>query len=285
MKERGPYHLPAQSRAQKRLYRTRSGRMVLRALVRPGVSRMAGRVLSSRMSRRFVPRFAGKHGIDMTEAEKCEFRSFNDFFTRSLKSEARPIDPDPARLISPCDSLLAVFPIEKDSCFTIKDSCYTVSSLLQNEQLAAEFEGGVCAIFRLTVSDYHRYCYFDNGVKGENYFIQGKLHTVNPVSYERYPIYKTNSREYTVMETENFGKAVQMEVGALMVGRIVNHHGSHRFVRGEEKGLFEFGGSTVVLLFQKDRVEFDEELYRYSAKGYERKVRMGEAVGRRRDRG
>ncbi|MBR7165409.1 MAG: phosphatidylserine decarboxylase, partial [Clostridia bacterium] len=138
---------------------------------------------------------------------------------------------------------------------------------------------GVCAIFRLTVSDYHRYCYFDNGTKEENVFIPGFLHTVNPISLDRYPIYKTNSREYTLLHTENFGDVVQMEVGALLVGRIVNYHQNHRFTRGEEKGRFEFGGSTIVLLFEKGSVKFSQEMFDYSQKGWEKKVLMGEKIG------
>ncbi len=273
------YVQPEEKRSLNRLYRTRSGRMVLRALVRPGVSRVAGRVLDSRISRRYIPRFARKNQIDLMEAEDREYDSFNDFFTRHLKEGARVIEMDPKSLISPCDSRLSVFPIDHTSVFRIKDSHYTVASLLQDETLRERYEGGVCAIFRLTVSDYHRYCYFDNGSKEKNCFIPGKLHTVNPISSDRYPVYKTNSREYTLMHTENFGEVVQIEVGALLVGKIVNYHEEHKFLRGEEKGRFEFGGSTIVLLFEKGSVNFPEELYRYSCAGYEKRVKLGEKIG------
>ena len=70
-----------------------------------------------------------------------------------------------------------------------------------------------------------------------------------------------------------------MEVGALLVGRIVNYHEEHSFVRGEEKGRFEFGGSTIVLLFEKGSVNFPEELFRYSREGYEKRVKLGEKIG------
>lgn len=273
------YFVPEEKKSLHRLYRTRSGRFVLRALVRPRVSRAAGRILSSRMSRRYIPRFAYKNRIDLSEAEKREYASFNDFFTRTLKEGARPIEMRPEALISPCDSLLSVFPIEDNSVFSIKDSYYTVSSLLQNEALQKKYRGGVCAIFRLTVSDYHRYCYIDAGTKDRNVFISGALHTVNPISTEICPVYKTNCREYTVLHTENFGNVVQMEVGALLVGRIVNYHQEHAFFRGEEKGRFEFGGSTIVLLFEKGRVAFPDEIYQFSRKGYEKRVRMGEEIG------
>jgi phosphatidylserine decarboxylase len=270
---------PEQTKGLRRLYCTRSGRFVLRALIRPGLSRVAGKILDSKISRRYIPRFVKKNGIDLSEAQEREYCSFNDFFTRLLKEGARTIEMDPNVLISPCDSRLSVFPIEESSVFSIKDSHYTVESLLQDESLRKRYDGGVCAIFRLTVSDYHRYCYFDNGTKEKNCFIPGKLHTVNPISSDRYPVYKTNSREYTLLHTENFGDVVQMEVGALLVGRIVNYHQEHTFSRGEEKGRFEFGGSTIVLLFEKDSVRFPEEVYRYSREGYEKIVKMGEKIG------
>ena len=273
------YFPPVEGKGQRRLYRTRSGRLLLKTLVRPRFSRFAGRVLDSRVSRRYIPRFARKNNINLLEAEEREYHSFNDFFTRNLKEGMRPISMEPKSLISPCDSLLSVYPIEEGATFSIKDSRYTVGSLLQNDRLKQKFQGGVCAIFRLTVSDYHRYCYFDDGTKEENVFIPGFLHTVNPISLDRYPIYKTNSREYTLLHTENFGDVVQMEVGALLVGRIVNYHQNHRFTRGEEKGRFEFGGSTIVLLFEKGSVKFSQEMFDYSQKGWEKKVLMGEKIG------
>lgn len=273
------YCLPEEKKSLHRLYRTRSGRVVLRVLIRPRVSRVAGKFLDSKMSRRFIPRFAHKNCINLGEVEDREYSSFNDFFTRNLKDGARPVEMHPSALVSPCDSLLSVYPIEKNSVFRIKDSFYTVNSLLQDPKAMETYEGGTCAIFRLTVSDYHRYCYFDNGTKEKNRFIPGKLHTVNPISTERYPIYKTNCREYTLLHTDNFGDVVQMEVGAMLVGRIVNYHQEHKFSRGEEKGRFEFGGSTIVLLFQKDAVIFPQELYAFSEKGYEKKVKMGEKIG------
>jgi phosphatidylserine decarboxylase len=151
--------------------------------------------------------------------------------------------------------------------------------LINNEELAAEYIGGICLIFRLTVDDYHRYCYFDNGTKGNNTFIKGVLHTVNPIALGKYNIYKRNSREYTVLETENFGKAVQDEVGALLVGRIKNLHQTHTFKRGEEKGMFEFGGSTVVLLLKNNTAVIDDDIINNTKANIETVVRMGEVIG------
>ena len=85
--------------------------------------------------------------------------------------------------------------------------------------------------------------------------------------------------EYTVLETENFGTVVQVEVGAMMVGRIVNHHGTHSFQRGEEKGMFEFGGSTTVLLVKKDQLKVDQDILENSKENIETVVKLGEKIG------
>ena len=261
------------------LYDTVYGRTILKLLVRPTVSKVAGRVMDSSVSRVAIKSFVKKNNISLDEYVSDTFKSYNDFFTREIKPEMRRIDKTPSNLISPCDSKLSAYTIEKDSVISIKDSYYSIGALINNEELAAEYVGGLCLIFRLTVDDYHRYCYFDNGTKGKNVFIKGILHTVNPIALGRYNIYKRNSREYTVLETENFGKAVQVEVGALLVGRIKNLHEVHSFKRGEEKGMFEFGGSTVVLLLKKDIAVIDEDILNNTKANIETVVRMGEVIG------
>lgn len=237
--------------------------------------------MDSALSKPLIKPFIKRSGIDTSEYVMYPFRSYNDFFTRVIKPEKRPVDLEPDHLISPCDSKLTVHKISKNSIFRIKGSRYRVSDLLKNEFLANRFCGGYCFIFRLEVDDYHRYCYIDDGTKTENTYIAGELHTVNPVALERYNIYKRNCREYTVLHTDNFGDVVQVEVGAMLVGRIVNHHGEGGFCRGDEKGKFEFGGSTVVLLFGRDRVCPDEDILRNSAEGIETVVKYGEKIGTR----
>lgn len=153
--------------------------------------------------------------------------------------------------ISPCDAKLTVYPIGKESRFCIKHTSYTVEELLKNKKTAAKYEGGYAWVFRLSVEDYHRYCYVASGVKSRNVRIPGVFHTVNPVANDVYPIYKENTREYSLLKTEEFGTILMMEVGALMVGKIENRHEEREVKRGEEKGNFAFGGSTIILLTQK----------------------------------
>lgn len=269
-----------QNKVLDRLYNTADGRRLLKILTRPLISKIAGDFMDSVFSKPLIKRFIRNNNIDTSQYVMKRFRSYNDFFTRKVKPEKRPIDFDPAHLISPCDSKLSVYPIDDKSIFRIKGSMYRVSDLVRNKFLARRYLGGWCMIFRLEVDDYHRYCYIDDGIKTGNTFIRGELHTVNPVALKRYNIYKRNSREYTILHTENFGDAVQVEVGAMMVGRIKNHHTEYRFRKGEEKGMFLFGGSTVVLLFEKGRVRPDKDLLINTEEGYETVVKYGERIGR-----
>ena len=116
-------------------------------------------------------------------------------------------------------------------------------------------------IFRLTVDDYHHYCYVADGRKSANVTLPGVFHTVNPAANDVYPIYKENAREYTLLKTKQFGTILMMEVGAMMVGKITNLHKNPATVKkGQEKGNFEFGGSTIILLIQPGKVRIDYDL-------------------------
>ncbi len=268
-----------QDRVLEILYGTVAGRFFLKPLTMPVVSKAAGAFLSTRLSCVLIEPFIKKNNIDMSRYEPVKYKSYNDFFTRKIKAKLRPVDANPAHFISPCDSKLTVLPVTEDCRFTLKHTTYTVASLLKNEKLAKEYEGGYVMIFRLTVDDYHRYCYVADGVKEDNVFLPGVLHTVNPLANDYFPIYKENCREYSILHTKEFGDIVMMEVGALLVGKIVNHHKKYRVLRGQEKGYFEFGGSTVVLLVKKDTVKLDADILENSAEGIETVVKYGERIG------
>ena len=261
------------------LYGSAAGRVLLKPLTAPAVSRFVGWFLSTGVSRVLIKPFIRSNGIDMTQFEPVSYRSYNEFFSRKIRPEARPVDMDPKHLISPCDSKLTALPIGEDTVFTLKHTAYTVSSLLKRDTLAKRYAGGYALIFRLTVDDYHRYCYVAEGEKSENTRIPGVLHTVNPIANDHFPIYKENSREYSILHTAKFGDILMMEVGALLVGRIVNHHEAAEVTRGQEKGYFQFGGSTVVLLTEPGSVIIDEDILHNSREGTETIVRYGEKIG------
>ena len=225
------------------LYSTAPGRFLLRPLIRPRFSKFMGHVLNSGISRVLVGPFIRKNHISMEDYPPRRYRSFNDFFTRTILPERRPVDPEPEHLIAPCDSKLSAIALEPDARFFIKGVAYTLS-----------------------------------GTESTRVVIPGVFHTVNPYAAGIRPIYRENTREYTCTETE-FGTLLQMEVGALLVGRISNHKGSGPVQRGTEKGMFEFGGSTVVLMLEPGRLSLDEDILRNSSVGEETIVKMGERIG------
>ena len=152
---------------------------------------------------------------------------------------------------------------------------------MDDPELARSLEGGSAFIFRLTPAHYHRYCYCAGGEILAARSLKGVLHCVRPVALASVPVFVRNSREYRVIRTERFGLVVQMEVGALFVGKMANRREKiHSHVRaGEEKGFFEFGGSTIILLVQKDAVRFDPRQYADRLIDGEIPIRMGEVLG------
>lgn len=267
------------ARSQSFFYRKLFGRFILKFLIRPWVSKVGGWYMNRKASLKRIPKFVKENNLNLDDYELDGIKCFNDFFTRKIKDGARNIDFTLNHLISPADSKLSAYKIEENSVFCIKDSYYRVEDLVKDKSIAEEFKDGYCLIFRLTVDDYHRYCYPDSGEKSKNIHIKGVFHTVNPIALERYNIYKRNTREYTILETDNFGKMIQIEVGALMVGKIKNHHQEYTFKKGEEKGMFLFGGSTIVLLV-KDVVIDDDIIYN-TQNGNETVVKYGEKIGQK----
>lgn len=271
-----------QDRVLRLLYGNRAGRKVLGWLIRPEVSKLVGRFMDTGLSRIMINPFIKKNDIDISVCQKNEFDSYNDFFKRKLVPGSRVIDMTDEGFVSPCDSRLTVYDIEdtERQTFNIKDSEYTVASLLRDKKLARHYRGGKLWLFRLCVDDYHRYIYNVSGKQSDVRRIEGLYHTVNPIASEYYDIYKENTREYCLIRTEDAGSVVDMEVGALLVGRIVNRYVDSTDVRrGEEKGYFEFGGSTIILLIQKDKVAPLDRIVENSRKDIETRVRQGELVG------
>ena len=260
------------------LYGSILGRMLLKIFVNPIISKIIGIYMNSRFSRNMIVKFVKENNINLKEYEEKEYKSFNEFFTRKIKLEYRQIDMNEESFISPCDSKLLAYKIDEESTFQIKNSIYTVGEIINNEYIAKKYINGYCLIFRLCVDNYHRYCYIDDGVKTDNFHIKGKLHTVRPIASEFYKVYSRNSREYTLLHTKNFGTVIQTEIGAIGVGKINNFHREGKFKKGMEKGTFEYGGSTIVLFVEQDRIKILDEIIENSNKGIETPVKIGEKI-------
>lgn len=234
-----------------------------------------------------IMKFVESHGVNLDELERPieSFNSFNEFFIRKLKPSARPIDRDPLSLISIADCRLSVYPIREDAVYPVKAASFTIARLLGGGEIAAGYEasykGGLCLIFRLAPVDYHRFGYVDDCEQSPVKAINGLYRSVHPLSLRRMKaVFTENRREYCSLKTANFGEVVHIDVGATGVGRIVqNHPGGGRFARGEEKGYFEFGGSTVILLLKPGVARIDDDIMEYSGRGIEAVVRYGEKIG------
>lgn len=258
-------------------YENPVGRALTKAILcRSFVSNLYAAWQKSRLSKGKVRKFIAQYHISLDDCTAQDFPNFNAFFTRQRKNYVNQTAENELPAIA--DSKLTALPIDENRVFTVKGVPYTAAELLENERLAAEYAGGTCLIFRLSPDDYHRYVYPDGGTQEKTVAIKGVLHSVNPIAGSL-GVYRRNARRYTVLHTTHFGDVVQMEVGALLVGRICNHsETTGSFEKLQEKGYFEYGGSTVILLLKKDAVTVDADILQYSAKGIETKVKIGERI-------
>ena len=262
------------------LYESALGRVFLKILISPVISKVGGFFLNTPLSKVMIKPFIEKNSIDMSQYESREFQSYNDFFTRKIKDGKREVRGDEKALISPADGKVSCYELDENAVFWIKKGKYSLKSLLRCPHLAEKFKGGYAFVIRLTVDDYHRFCYVCDGQKEKNRHIKGVFHTVNPVAFSHCEVFKENAREYCVIDSDIFGEVVQMEVGATMVGKIHNNHkGRCRVFKGDEKGRFEFGGSTVVVLTKKDAVKRPETLLKRTKEGAETLIKQGMVLG------
>ncbi|MBR6488467.1 MAG: phosphatidylserine decarboxylase [Clostridiales bacterium] len=264
-------------RSLERLYNTWYGRVLSKFILLPVFSTMATSEDRRKSSVKKIAPFVDEYKIDMNDFEDREYTSFSDFFTRRIKPGKRPVDADPSAVISPADSKILCYDIGDDLKFTVKGSIYTPDEIVGNNIDLKSFAGGKALVFRLSMDDYHHYCHIDSGKVSDSVEIKGKLHTVSSIS-SKYKIYKENHRIVNILDTEHFGRVIYIEVGALLVGRIKNN-GLTVFEKGQEKGYFEQGGSTIVLFFEKDKIKVDDDILEMSGNGIETKVRMGERIG------
>lgn len=249
------------------------------------LSRIYGAYNDSSLSRHKIEDFVNKLNINIPECEKdvSDYESFNDFFIRKLKPEARPIDTEPSSFISPGDGRLLVFPkIDKDTVSYLKWAPIKLQELFNfDEDLVSTYRNGACGVLRLCPTDYHRFHFPVLGKAGITRTVPGVLHSVSPYSLEeKIPVYTLNKRTMCEIETPQYGRVLLMEVGALFVGTIVQtYRAGCQIKKGEEKGFFKFGGSTCVFFTEKNMLHFDHDLVEQSKKGRETLVRMGEKIG------
>lgn len=281
--------------AMRNLYQTSAGRSLLRAggfKVLHHLTIKQGRYMDSAASvkdiAKFLEMFRGV--VDMSEAELQveEYKNFNEFFYRKLKPEARPIahKEEPRVAISAADCRLMVFDsVTEATEFWVKGTKFKISTLLGDEQLAADYENGAMAIFRLAPQDYHRFHLPARGRVDSIRDISGQYYTVNPIAVNSSEanVFTENKRSVMTIQSPEFGRYLFVAIGATLVGSINwTAKTGDLLNKGEELGYFAFGGSTIITLFKPNVIVFDEDLVSRSRVSLETLVRMGDKIGRRR---
>lgn len=247
-------------------------------------SRLMGFYADTAFSRRKIPGTIAQLSIDMDECvvPPQGFVSFNDFFCRRLKPGARVFATGKNTLCSPADCRLTVWPqLSGDTCVPVKGAQFTIAELLgaPENSLSDTFQDGSLCICRLCPADYHRYHYPASGNSLQHWRVGHTLHSVSPLALARnVPVFRDNIREVSILDVQQFGVMAFIEVGAFGVAAITQTHQAKKFERGDEKGFFTFGGSTIVMAFAKNKVTFDQDLIDNSQKGLETLVQTGEQI-------
>lgn len=223
--------------------------------------------------------------VDASEfaASPESYESFNDFFIRKLKSDVRPIAEGKKTAVIPADARYWFYQdVAESKFFTVKGETFDLATLLDDEKLAKKFAGGSLIIARLCPSDYHRFHFPCDCIPGKTRLINGFLFSVNPIALQKdFTIFTKNKRTLSTLKTEEFGEVAYLEIGATSVGSI---HETYKpgiyYPKGAEKGFFSFGGSSLILLFERGRIQLDEDLLQATREGYEIKCLMGQSMGR-----
>jgi phosphatidylserine decarboxylase len=235
---------------------------------------------------KYIRSFVNYFHIDLDEVllPVSKFKSFNEFFYRKLKPEARLLSfpNDPSVVVSPADCRIVVFPtISEATRIWVKGVEFSVSELLKDNSMAQYFDGGSIVLCRLAPQDYHRFHSPVDGTMGIMIPIPGTYFTVNPMAVrQKIDVFTQNARTISYIYSDNFGKVAYVSVGATMVGSIrYTCKENQRLGRMDEVGYFAFGGSTIILLFAKDMITFDSDLIDTSKEQLETWIRCGDSIG------
>lgn len=272
------------------LYTSVAGQKVGSVFTNKYFSKIYGSLQDMPHSHKKVRPFIEKFNINMDDYEpgtrpaldpKDSYRTFNEFFIRKFKMGKRSFVAEPNRMPAFAEARYVGFDaINEKEVYPVKGRYLKAKDMIGNEQVAKIFEGGPLLIARLCPVDYHRYHYPDNGTVLDNFRVAGAYDSVNPLALRyKNQIFIANERHVSILQTENFGRLAYIEVGAICVGKIVQSHRWNKpFVRGEEKGYFLFGGSTVVLLGEKGAWKPSQDILTNTAKGIETYLHIGSEV-------
>ena len=266
-------------------YGTLAGRISLNLLVKRAIfSHWYGWRMDQPSTREKIVPFIEQYGLDPSEflRDVRDFASFNEFFYRKLKPEARPIDSSASSVVFPADGRhLCVPDLSQCDGLFVKGEMFRLSELLQDRNLADHYAQGSLLLSRLCPVDYHRFHFPAAGVPGPTRLINGPLYSVNPIALcQNIHILASNKRCVTELRTETCGKVLLLEIGATCVGSICQTYiAGQPAAKGDEKGYFRFGGSSTITIFEPGRVRFDQDLIDNSRQHRELYARVGDRMG------
>jgi phosphatidylserine decarboxylase len=264
------------------LYGNTFGKLIVLPIAKQkAITKRYGRMMSSRKSVERIPDFVSSLNIDMSESKKSvgEFQTFNEFFYRELKPEARKIGEG---LVSPGDGrVLAFEKISEVNSFFVKGKKFTLKEFLKDDVLFKKHENSSMIIVRLAPNDYHRYHFPFTGKASASKRIDGAYYSVSPIALQSNftKVFCKNKKEICTLTTETHGEILVIPVGATMVGSLNSTYQPNTIVqKGQEMGYFAFGGSTVVLLFDAKHFKIDEDLILNTKNNIETYLHMGDKI-------
>ncbi|MBM3853933.1 MAG: phosphatidylserine decarboxylase [Verrucomicrobia bacterium] len=266
-------------------YENPAGRFLVWLLARRAFfSQWYGHRMNQRASALRILPFIARYNLDVDEFARSpfDFKTFNEFFYRALKPEARPIAADERVAVFPADGRhLAFQDFDTAAGVYAKGVRFPLADLLGDAALAERFAGGALVISRLCPVDYHRFHFPVGGQPGEARLVDGWLYSVSPIALRRRLRYLVeNKRMVTLLESGTFGPVALVEIGATNVGSITQSFVPGRVVqKGEEKGMFAFGGSCVITVWRRGRLQIDADVLAQSAEQRETYARMGDRLG------
>ena len=268
------------------LYSNPLGKLSLETMAkRKFLSDLSGKLMKGKRSKKKILPFVKKFNIPIYEIEQNieDFKTFNDFFIRKLKKDARKINDNDNVVISPGDGKMLVYQdISNYQNFNVKGYKYSFKDFLRNSDWFEKYKDGSMAILRLCPTDYHRYHFPVEGIPTPIKKLKGDYYSVSPIALrKKIEIFCRNKREFTEIKSKYFGTVLMVDVGATFIGSIVQTYMPNiNYKKGDEKGYFEFGGSSVVVIFKKGVIEFDKDLLDNTHQGYETLMKLGNSIGR-----
>ena len=264
------------------LYNTLIGRVLLRLVIQPWFSTILKRWYVRPSTIETVNKYITDYGIKKSDYQDSDWRTFNDFFGRALTKQAKEKLLESVQsaddVVSVAEGKLRAYQVTSDALLDVKQRQYRLSDIIGDEELAQEFTGGTALVYRLSMHNYHRYWYPDVGRVVFQKDYPGVLHTISSVSV-KYPVYSINKRSVTLLETAHFGRILMIEVGAMIAGTITNTK-KQTAKRGGEKGRFEIGGSTIIVVYANGIMQVDNDIRLQNEKGREVMVTIGSIIGK-----